>query len=436
MRNKSNKEFGNLLIFGNKAKEVEMTRNKLIMLAVMTFVCLVCGTLNAEVRYTITDLGTLGGNSYAEGINDLGQVVGYSYLASGDYHAFRWDPNETNGTTGVMVDLSVLPGKVVSNAYGINNSGHIAGHSGEDGFIHDDTQMVELSTEGLFNIKNVIPRSINESGQIAGILTLTNDKHRVFRWDPCTPGDTNGIMYNLGSLSVDQGWGTGINDNGQVCGYAGPLVISFPVGFLTEPNDSATLGGSTVLDSATNVAHAYCVNNKQHVVGETYWSGDPIKACMWRGENRVYDPHPDFYRVGPTILGQGYLPGGDEAYAYGINESDEVVGYSNSPQGERAFYWSASEGMIDLNDYIPPGSGWTLQRAYGINEIGQIVGYGNNPQDQRRAFLLTYECPYDIEGDLDDNCKIDMVDFALMANNWLLNCRTNPSDPACVLKGD
>jgi probable HAF family extracellular repeat protein len=42
-------------------------------------------------QLSITDLGTLGGSySYAYGINDLGQVVGYSRTASGRDHAVLW----------------------------------------------------------------------------------------------------------------------------------------------------------------------------------------------------------------------------------------------------------------------------------------------------------------------------------------------------------
>jgi probable HAF family extracellular repeat protein len=42
-------------------------------------------------QLSITDLGTLGGHrSYANGINDLGQVVGDSTTASGRDHAVLW----------------------------------------------------------------------------------------------------------------------------------------------------------------------------------------------------------------------------------------------------------------------------------------------------------------------------------------------------------
>ena len=54
----------------------------------------------------MTDLGTLGGDtSYALGINDSGEVVGYSYLADNvTRHAFTWT------AAGGMVDLGTLRG--------------------------------------------------------------------------------------------------------------------------------------------------------------------------------------------------------------------------------------------------------------------------------------------------------------------------------------
>src|SRR3990170_6856797 len=72
----------------------------------------------------IKDLGTLGGTySFAYGINNSGQVAGFSTtIADGTYHAFIWDA--VNG----MQDLGTLGGSE-SQAIGINDSGQVVGHS-------------------------------------------------------------------------------------------------------------------------------------------------------------------------------------------------------------------------------------------------------------------------------------------------------------------
>ncbi|MCH8912583.1 MAG: immunoglobulin domain-containing protein [Planctomycetes bacterium] len=57
--------------------------------------------------------------------------------------------------------------------------------------------------------------------------------------------------------------------------------------------------------------------------------------------------------------------------------------------------------MIDLNDLIPPDSGWTLHEAKDINESGQIVGWGLNPDGLGRGFLLT---PCDFSGGPGEDC--------------------------------
>ena len=68
------------------------------------------------------DIGSLGGDSFAIGINDSGTVVGYSYLADGvTYHAFTW-----TSSTG-MVDLGPLPGGTSTQALSINSAGEVVG---------------------------------------------------------------------------------------------------------------------------------------------------------------------------------------------------------------------------------------------------------------------------------------------------------------------
>jgi probable HAF family extracellular repeat protein len=70
------------------------------------------------------DLGALsGGTSRAKRVSDLGQVVGYSTLDTGYTHAFTWTPG-----TG-MIDLGTLPGGQGSDAIDVNELGQVVGWS-------------------------------------------------------------------------------------------------------------------------------------------------------------------------------------------------------------------------------------------------------------------------------------------------------------------
>jgi probable HAF family extracellular repeat protein len=72
----------------------------------------------------LTDLGTLaGGDTYANGINDAGQVAGTAYTAAGARHAFITGPNGVG-----MTDLGTLGGDL-SIANGINDAGQVVGWS-------------------------------------------------------------------------------------------------------------------------------------------------------------------------------------------------------------------------------------------------------------------------------------------------------------------
>jgi hypothetical protein len=46
----------------------------------------------------------------------------------------------------------------------------------------------------------------------------------------------------------------------------------------------------------------------------------------------------------------------------------------------------------------------------------------------------TSPCQYSLAGDLNDDCKVDLYDFAQMASNWLINCSADPNDPECYTK--
>ena len=83
--------------------------------------------------HAVIDLGTLGSNfSTAKAINNHGDVVGYSGILP---LANPADPNQINHaflvqSGGKMIDLGVLRGTTQSIALGINDSGQIVGYSG------------------------------------------------------------------------------------------------------------------------------------------------------------------------------------------------------------------------------------------------------------------------------------------------------------------
>jgi probable HAF family extracellular repeat protein len=75
-------------------------------------------------KHGVRDLGTLGGDwGEAFAINNKGQLVGFSANVSGSGDPFLWD-------NGVLSDLGVLPGDVGGVALSINNQGQVAGVSG------------------------------------------------------------------------------------------------------------------------------------------------------------------------------------------------------------------------------------------------------------------------------------------------------------------
>ncbi|MEI7999429.1 MAG: hypothetical protein WCH62_07995, partial [Candidatus Omnitrophota bacterium] len=91
------------------------------------FVCMsgvVPLTVLAEpTQYNVTDLGSFapGYDSYVSGLNNSGQVTGYSYISPTVYHGFVWDP--VNG----MVDPFNTSVDSRSTAKNINNLGQIVG---------------------------------------------------------------------------------------------------------------------------------------------------------------------------------------------------------------------------------------------------------------------------------------------------------------------
>ena len=82
--------------------------------------------------------------------------------------------------------------------------------------------------------------------------------------------------------------------------------------------------------------------------------------------------------------------GGTSSKAYGINDSDTVVGSSDVAGGgaTHAFIYS-NDNMVDLNSLVDPSLDVTLTNAFAINASGQIVGTLRDANGVAHGYLLT-----------------------------------------------
>jgi probable HAF family extracellular repeat protein len=275
---------------------------------------------------TVTNLDPGQGFSFAQGINDAGQVVGWGIITAGAacYHAIVW-----NGTT--PTDLGALVAGGCSQGLAINASGQVAGWSTIQGntFIHatlwDGTTPINLGSLGTAD--NVLSQAnaINAAGLVVG-------------WSQTDTGYTNATLWNgtaltnLGASVGANSAANGINASGQVAGFAS--------------------------------------------------SSSASSATLWNGG---------------TATDLGALPGGIASDANGINDAGQVVGNSIATSGaEDAVLWTGGK-VFDLNSLVvalPPYI--TLFDAVAINNKGQIVVNGTNAQTtppQVYSYLLTPVAP-------------------------------------------
>ncbi len=76
---------------------------------------------------------------------------------------------------------------------------------------------------------------------------------------------------------------------------------------------------------------------------------------------------------------------------FGINDAGVVVGNAALKGNNRthAALWIGTT-IFDLNDLLDAsGRGWMLFEARGINASGKIVGWGESPSGQKHGILLT-----------------------------------------------
>jgi probable HAF family extracellular repeat protein len=325
--------------------------------------------------YAITDLGTLGGKeSTALGINNRGQVVGWSHVRGNPEPraAFYWDA--TSGMRRIPT-----PGGAENVAFAVNESGQVVGWGAlalpgtATGFVWDTRagQGVRLSTLGGAVSE---AHAINNAGQIVGwSLTADNERHAVL-WPNRTinPKDLGTLDY-LGSSAND------ISDAGTIVGWldteqefpnGSPVPLAFIWDQANGMRDLHTFGPRI----PGQYSLAASVNDAGQIVGSMWVPAvGQWHAFFWDPVGGLQDLHPS--QIGGVV-----------SDVRSINKRGEAVGVLD---GARAVVWYRG-AMAILESRVTNCDCWkSLNEAWAINDSGQIVGSGVLQSGERHAFLLT-----------------------------------------------
>jgi probable HAF family extracellular repeat protein len=334
------------------SRRIDLRRIFILVLLLSVVAC-------ASAQYLLTDLGSMGGQwSEAFAVNNVGHVSGHAATSTNAERAFAWD--------GAMHDLGTLENGG-TRAYALNDSGQLAGSSdisvGFHAFFYTSGAMADLGTLGG---SNSVAHGISNAGWVVGNAQLASGHSHGFLWN-----GTN--MTDLGTLGGSDSGASDINNLGQVSGGATNARGGSRPFFWSSSSGMVDLG---LLGTYTS-GGARAINDHGVVVGSCDDEVIRAQAFWWDG---TIHPLPILPIDPPEDPGQA-------AEAWGVNNHDQIVGYSEYGRfGAHAVLWDTDGHISDLHQYLV---GWQGSYATGINDSGQIVGMGTNPQGRLRGFLLT-----------------------------------------------
>lgn len=376
-----------------------MKRSALLFLA-MSLV-LQASSAAAVTQYNLTRLGAFGtyplpgsgsSMSYAYAVNELGHVAGHvAYSGAHGAQAFLWKDNSMTPLGWLAGGEECSQRGCKSYAYGINDIDEVVGYSstplgadpfGDMAFRWESGAMTGLgwinpaygcNVSTSFGINN-LGFVVGTTGIPVGNACAVTDVHYDAFFSAGTMFSLDGIDTGTNIYSQAQA----INRDGAVVGRASNPYNSTQNGAFvwTSGGGPVWIGDLGAFSGSGHTSYAYGINDAMDVVGTTTAPGVDYAAFIWSST------------AGMRALGD--LPGGiNYSIAYGTNNNRQVVGMSYSSIGSDAFIWDSVNGMVSLNSLLVGAPGWRLTEARDINNSGQIVGWGVNPAGGTEAFLLT-----------------------------------------------
>ena len=275
---------------------------------------------NGGTYTTLDDPFGVGG-TFATGITDRGLVVG-SYAESflGRYHGFLY-----NGRTYTTLDDPLGTGGTY--AYGINGAGLVVGryidHSGMHGFVYNPNGGTYTTLDDPLATNGTQAYGINSAGLIVGTYLVSDTPHG-FLYNP------NGGTYTtlddpLAANGFDNPFaasGTvaeGINAAGQIVGYYADSNDDYH-GFLYNGGIYTTIDDPGAFDTT-----AFGINKNGHVVGGRFDKFGDHGFLEIPGPN---PPPPAATTADMILRGSNGSPSAGQYEIYDIGNNAILAGYS------------------------------------------------------------------------------------------------------------
>lgn len=275
-------------------------------------------------------------------IDELGCVVLEGTASGGtEPYTYTWTADGWDGST--FQNTSVVP--TATTTYTLT----VTDWSDPPESSSDTVTISVMSSAGLqYSIENLgslssnasYPSGINSAGDVVGYYYSDDWKKRAFLY-------RQGVMIDLGTLGGSESYARDINDAGFVVGQARNADGNWRAFSWTETGgmtDIGTLGGAS--------SAAYAVSETGDIVGNA---------------DSATGSHAFRYRNGTmTDVGTlGYFQSG----GFDINDSGDVVGtYLAWGSDQQGFFFD--DAFVDLGSLMLSGT-----RMVGINNAGLMIGY-------------------------------------------------------------
>jgi probable HAF family extracellular repeat protein len=327
-------------------------------------------TALAQAQYQAVPLGSLGTDSISTGINETGEVSGYSNLQPSQPHAFLYG-KPPGSAQPVLIDLGTLGGQT-SYGYAINDASSVVGTSETSqglshAFIYKNGVLSDL--HGSLGGDTSSATGINDADHVVGTFRIGSSASQAF----LLAGQT---LITIGTLGGPETRPAAVNDSDQVVGTS-DLANGVDRAFLFNRTDGVltdlgTLGGT--------FSYAYDISDSGFVTGQAALTDDAGSRAF-------------LYKSDLGMINLGTLQGGGVSRGRGVNNAGDVVGFALASDFSLKAVVYTDGQLWDLNELIDPAQplpdGVQLTDAVGINDQGWIVAEGYDASlDQSEAYLL------------------------------------------------